>query len=75
LRVDPQSLAGAAVPPELNEQLDTREREAIEAALRASQGRVSGPNGAARKLGLPHSTREFRIKKLGIDKFEFRRKE
>ena len=72
-----QSLASASPEPpqELNGQLDAREREAIEAALRASQGRVSGPNGAAKRLGLPHSTLEFRIKKLGIDKFQFRRKE
>jgi formate hydrogenlyase transcriptional activator len=75
LRVDPQLLASAPVPQELNGQLEAREREAIEAALRASQGRVSGPNGAARRLGLPHSTLEFRIKKLGINKFQFRRKE
>ena len=73
LRVEPQSLANAPVPQELNGQLDAREREAIEAALRASQGRVSGPYGAAKRLGLPHSTLEFRIKKLGIDKFQFRR--
>ena len=75
LRVDPASLATTVVTPELNEQLKAREREAIEAALRASQGRVSGPGGAANRLGLPHSTLEFRIKKLGIDKFRFRRKE
>jgi formate hydrogenlyase transcriptional activator len=73
LRVDPQSLASAPISQELNEQLDAREREAIETALRASQGRVSGPNGAAKRLGLPHTTLEFRIKKLGIDKFQFRR--
>jgi formate hydrogenlyase transcriptional activator len=75
LRVDPQSLGSAEAPQKLNGQLDAREREAIEAALRASRGRVSGPNGAAKRLGLPHSTLEFRIKKLGIDKFQFRRKE
>jgi formate hydrogenlyase transcriptional activator len=75
LRVDPQSLVGAEAPLELNGQFDAREREAIEAALRASQWRVSGPNGAAKRLGLSHSTLEFRIKKLGIDKFQFRRKE
>jgi len=75
LRVDPQSLASAAAQPELNQQLDAREREAIEAALRASHGRVSGPSGAAKRLGLAHSTLEFRIKKLGIDKFQFRRKQ
>src|SRR5262245_37428822 len=75
LRVDPQSLASAPVAQELNGQMDAREREAIEGALRACRGRVSGPSGAARRLGLPHSTLEFRIKKLGIDKFQFRRKE
>src|SRR6185503_14911947 len=51
LRVDPQSLASAAAQPELNQQLDAREREAIEASLRASHGRVSGPSGAAKRLG------------------------
>jgi len=75
LRVDPQSLASAPVTQELNGHLDACEREVIEAALRASQGRVSGPNGAAKRLGLPHSTLEFRIKKLGIDKFQFRRRD
>jgi formate hydrogenlyase transcriptional activator len=75
LRVDPQSLVSTEPPQKLNGQLDAREREAIEAALRASQGRVSGAHGAAKRLGLPHSTLEFRIKKLGIDKFQFRRKE
>jgi formate hydrogenlyase transcriptional activator len=74
LRVDPQSLAITEAPEKLNGQLDTHEREAIDAALRASQGRVSGPHGAAKRLGLPHSTLEFRIKKLGIDKFQFRGK-
>jgi formate hydrogenlyase transcriptional activator len=77
LRVDSQSLVSDSPEPpqKLNGQLDAREREVIEAALRASEGRVSGPNGAAKRLGLPHSTLEFRIKKLGIDKFQFRRKE
>jgi formate hydrogenlyase transcriptional activator len=75
LRVDPQSLASNEASQKLNGQLDAREREAIEGALRASNGRVSGPKGAAKRLGLPHSTLEFRIKKLSIDKFQFRRKE
>ena len=48
------------------------ERRDIEAALKSSRGKVSGENGAAKKLGLPASTTEFRIKKLGIDKFRFR---
>jgi formate hydrogenlyase transcriptional activator len=73
LRVSLQSLAGAEAPQKLNGQLDASERHAIEAALRATRGRVSGPKGAAQQLGLPHSTLEFRIRKLGIDKFQFRR--
>lgn len=40
------------------------EREIIEAALAESKGRVSGPVGAAAKLGMPPSTLEFRIKAL-----------
>jgi formate hydrogenlyase transcriptional activator len=77
LRVDPQLLKSSNLEPpqKLHGQLDAREREAIEAALRASHGRVAGAHGAAKRLGLPHSTLEFRIKRLGIDKFRFRGKE
>ena len=56
----------------LTDSLRVREREAIEEALRTTRGRVSGPNGAAIRLGLPPSTLEFRIKRLGIDKYRFR---
>jgi formate hydrogenlyase transcriptional activator len=73
LQVDVQSLVSPEPPQKLNGQLDAHEREAIETALSASRGRVSGPNGAAKRLGLPNTTLEFRIKKLGIDKFQFRR--
>jgi formate hydrogenlyase transcriptional activator len=52
----------------------SEERVAIESALAASAGRVSGETGAAQKMGLPASTLEFRIKKLGIDKFRHRRR-
>jgi formate hydrogenlyase transcriptional activator len=72
LRVDPDVLPGATVVGRVNERLQTQEREAIESALRASRGRISGPNGAAKALGLAPSTLEFRIKRLGIDKFRFR---
>ncbi|MBV9266201.1 MAG: sigma 54-interacting transcriptional regulator [Acidobacteriaceae bacterium] len=48
------------------------ECESIERALAECGGRISGANGAAKKLGLPASTLEFRIKRLGIDKFRFR---
>jgi formate hydrogenlyase transcriptional activator len=42
------------------------ERELIEAALSECRGRVSGPAGAAAKLGLPRQTLESKIKTLGI---------
>jgi DNA-binding NtrC family response regulator len=61
-----------ANPPALGEILDDREREAIEAALTESRGRISGPVGAAAKLGIPRTTLESKIRALGIDKFRFR---
>ena len=53
--------------------LESHERAAIETALAASHGRVSGNNGAATRLGVPASTLESRIKRLGIDKYRFKR--
>jgi formate hydrogenlyase transcriptional activator len=48
------------------------ERERVIEALRRCRGRVSGPRGAARLLGVPPSTLESRIRALGIDKYQFR---
>jgi DNA-binding NtrC family response regulator len=48
------------------------EREIIETALAESRGRVSGPLGAAAKLGVPRSTLESRIKALKIRKTQFK---
>jgi formate hydrogenlyase transcriptional activator len=48
------------------------EREIIEAALSVTRGRVSGPSGAAAKLGIPPSTLDHRIKALEIDKAQFK---
>jgi DNA-binding NtrC family response regulator len=44
----------------------------IEAALEETGGRVSGPSGAAVKLGIPRSTLESRIRSLQINKHLFR---
>jgi formate hydrogenlyase transcriptional activator len=52
--------------------LHKREREMIEAALAASKGRVSGPTGAATKLGIPTKTLDSKIKRLGINKYQFK---
>jgi formate hydrogenlyase transcriptional activator len=48
------------------------EKEMIEAALAQSQGRVSGPTGAAVKLGLPAQTLDSKIKRLKIKKSRFK---
>jgi len=48
------------------------ERESIESALAATQGRVSGPSGAAVRLGLPRQTLESRIRALRINKHRFK---
>jgi len=52
--------------------LATRKKDAIEAALEESKGRVSGPFGAAARLGVPASTLESKIKALAIDKRRFK---
>ena len=44
----------------------------VEAALTASKGRVSGPTGAAARLGIPRSTLESKIRGLNINKSRFR---
>jgi formate hydrogenlyase transcriptional activator len=49
-----------------------QERQAIEAALAQARGRVSGPSGAATKLGVPASTLESKIRTFGINKHRFK---
>ena len=55
------------------EEFAFRERKVIEAALTECQGRVSGPRGAAAKLGIPHQTLESKIASLGLDKRRFKK--
>jgi len=47
------------------------ERALIEKALAETRGRIAGPTGAAAKLGIPRSTLETKIRKLGIKKHRF----
>jgi formate hydrogenlyase transcriptional activator len=49
--------------------LADQEVEMIEAALAETHGRISGPTGAAAKLGIPRQTLEWKIRRLGIDKY------
>jgi DNA-binding NtrC family response regulator len=48
------------------------EREMIAAALAEAHGRISGPSGAAAKLGIPASTLESKIRAMKINKYSFR---
>ena len=73
LTVDARWLSSSRLrSPSPTQTLVAHERQAIEAALAESQGRVSGPFGAALKLGVPASTLETKIKALQIDKRRFK---
>ena len=50
----------------------SREKEMIEGALAESHGQISGAAGAAAKLALPAQTLDAKIKRLGINKFQFK---
>jgi transcriptional regulator with GAF, ATPase, and Fis domain len=66
-----RSSAASAQP--LTERLTTQEKELIEAALAECNGKVSGPAGAAARLGIPQSTLDSKIKSLKINKHRFRK--
>jgi transcriptional regulator with GAF, ATPase, and Fis domain/predicted ATPase len=78
LSIDERWLSGrrSPTPPTVAtapiSRLATHEKDAIEAALAESKGRVSGPFGAAARLGVPSSTLESKIKALKIDKRRFK---
>jgi transcriptional regulator with GAF, ATPase, and Fis domain len=55
-----------ALPPHSIE-----EKERIEAALEESRGRISGPRGAATRLGIPRTTLEAKIRRLTINKYKY----
>jgi formate hydrogenlyase transcriptional activator len=57
---------------ELPRRLLVQEKDMIEAALKDTLGRVSGPTGAAVKLGIPRSTLESKIRSLKIDKNRYK---
>src|SRR5580698_8134778 len=71
-----QSLSSAPGVPDIQPGLLNRspdeEKTIIEAALRECGGRVSGPSGAAARLGVPATTLESKIKALKINKHRFK---
>jgi len=50
---------------------EDQEKEMIETALAECRGRLSGPSGAADKLGIPRQTLASKIAHLGINKYRF----
>ena len=77
LTVDARWLAGGSTQSPASRQplgdaLVARERAMIEEALAETKGRVSGPSGAAAKLGIPRSTLESKIRSLGLNKNRFK---
>lgn len=61
-----------SIRPPLSKLPTSEERRTIEAALAETGGRVSGPTGAAAKLGLPPSTLDSKIRSLKINKHQFK---
>ena len=61
----PQKMNGARDAAEVVGNFEEQER--IVSILRETKGRISGPNGAALRLGVKRSTLLDRMKKLGID--------
>jgi DNA-binding NtrC family response regulator len=66
------SNAGSESRPFLSEKVAATEKEIIEEALRESRGRISGPSGAAAKLGIARSTLDSKIQALNINKNRFK---
>jgi transcriptional regulator with GAF, ATPase, and Fis domain len=72
--IDKSWIANEPRPPSsapIDQSLDERQR--IESVLAQSNGKISGKNGAAAKLGIPPSTLESKIRSLRINKFQFKR--
>ncbi|MFO7596555.1 MAG: sigma 54-interacting transcriptional regulator [Desulfocurvibacter africanus] len=65
---DLESMLGATIPSEDGfPTLEHAERQHIERALRLTKGQIAGSSGAAALLGVPRSTLQYRLRKLGIN--------
>src|SRR5499433_1799555 len=72
-------MLSVSLPDKINSAIDAaavvgnfEEQKRIVEILRETKGRISGPKGAAFRLGVKRSTLQDRIKKLGIDVREIR---
>ncbi len=66
--------SGSRVPTgSMASKIQEQEREFIEKALAEAEGKVSGPLGAAAKLGISPSALEYKIRLLKINKHQFKK--
>ena len=54
-------------PSQKDQTLESAERHYIQRALSESRGKIGGPQGAAKRLGLKRTTLQSKMKNLGID--------
>jgi formate hydrogenlyase transcriptional activator len=71
-RLEPGALPSMPLSTLQNSENDLDPKAEIEAVLRETRGRISGPDGAAARLGVPASTLESRIRALKINKHQYR---
>lgn len=73
LRVPLPELRGRAEskPKSSDQTLDSAERQHIIRVLRETRGVLSGPTGAARRLGLKRTTLQSKIQRLGITRTDY----
>ncbi len=57
--------------PEEDSSLEAKERQHILRVLRETKGKISGPKGAAARLGLIRTTLNSKMKKLGIERQDY----
>ncbi len=58
-------------PSESDGTLRDKEREHIIEILRQTQGALSGPAGAAARLGLKRTTLQYKMQRLGINRLDY----
>jgi formate hydrogenlyase transcriptional activator len=78
LRVPLSELRALTSPAESevpNQNLDHAERQHIVRILRETRGKISGPDGAAIRLGLKRTTLQSKIQRLGITRHDYLRKQ
>jgi formate hydrogenlyase transcriptional activator len=68
LQVPVSEIDGASKMSSSQQTLEAAERAHISATLKRTRWILSGPRGAANRLGIKRSTLQFRMKKLGIER-------